>query len=325
MQHFRALALAATALALSFAPALAFEPGSPECIAPAKPGGGFDLTCRIAAEGLKASGQLDQPMRVTFMPGGIGAVAYNHMNTTRNDDGDAIVAFSGGSLLNLAQNKFGQFGVDDARWLASAGTDYGAIVVKADAPWKDLKELIAAMKADLPSIVVGAGGTIGSQDWMKAALLAEAAGADPKAMRYVAFEGGGESITNLLGGHIQVYTGDISEQGPHIEAGEVRVLAVLAPERLPAPYDQIPTAVEQGADVNWEIIRGYYMGPKVSDEAYDWWVDHFNAMYKSPEYQKVREDKGLFELNLSGDELTAYVKERVTFYKDLAQKAGLTQ
>ena len=53
------------------------EPKRPECIAPAKPGGGFDLTCKLAQSGLKDSGLLEAPMRVTYMPGGVGAVAYN--------------------------------------------------------------------------------------------------------------------------------------------------------------------------------------------------------------------------------------------------------
>jgi putative tricarboxylic transport membrane protein len=306
-------------------PLAAFEPERPECIAPAQPGGGFDLTCRIAAEALKESGQLPTPLQVSFMPGGIGAVAYNHMNTSRRDDGDVIVAFSGGSLLNLAEGKFGQFDENAARWLASAGADYGAIVVRADAPWQNLKELIEALKADPKSVTFGAGGTVGSQDWMKAAMLAKAAGHGANEIRYVAFEGGGESYTNLLGGHIQVYTGDISEQKANLDAGQVRVLAVLAPERLPAPFDQIPTAKEQGLDVEWEIIRGYYMGPDVSDEAYDYWVKAFEAMYPTPEYAKVLEEKGLFKFSMAGPELAAFVKERVEFYRGLAKEAGLVQ
>ena len=235
-------ATTAIALLVSAGPLQAFEPSRPECIAPAQPGGGFDLTCRIAAEALIEGGHITRPMQVSFMPGGIGAIAYNAMNTTRAEDENAIVAFSGGSLLNLALGKFGKFDQDDARWVGSVGTDYGAVVVRADAPWASLAELSEAIKKDPKKIVIGAGGTVGSQDWMKAALLVKSVGVDPRQMRYVAFEGGGESSTNLLGGHIQVYTGDISEQQANLEAGLVRVLAVMAPERLPAPFDQIKTA-----------------------------------------------------------------------------------
>jgi putative tricarboxylic transport membrane protein len=69
--------------------------------------------------------------------------------STRAEDGDVIVAVSGGSLLNLAQGKFGQFEVDDARWLAAAGTDHGAVIVRTDAKWQTLQELTADLKNDL--------------------------------------------------------------------------------------------------------------------------------------------------------------------------------
>ena len=121
-----------------------------ECIAPAKPGGGFDLTCKLAQGGLQNGKFIDSPMRVTYMPGGIGAVAYNTVIAQRPDEGGTIVAFSGGSLLNLAIGKFGRYGVNDVKWLGSAGTDYGAIIVRADSPFKSLKDLMAALKTDPP-------------------------------------------------------------------------------------------------------------------------------------------------------------------------------
>ncbi|MEO8125167.1 MAG: tripartite tricarboxylate transporter substrate-binding protein, partial [Burkholderiales bacterium] len=199
-----------------------------ECIAPAKPGGGFDLTCKLAQSALMEGKYIADPMRITYMPGGIGAVAYNAIVAQRPDENNTIVAFSGGSLLNLAQGKFGRYNENDVRWLAAIGADYGAIIVADSSPFKSLKDVIAAVKADPTKVVFGAGGTVGSQDWMKAALTAKAAGLNPKAMRFVAFEGGGEAITALQGGHVQVYSGDASEAQQQIKAGsKIRVLAVM--------------------------------------------------------------------------------------------------
>lgn len=203
-------ALGAITLSLGAAHA-ADEPRRPECIAPAQPGGGFDLTCRLATEGLKQSGALKNTMRIVYMPGGIGAVAYNNIVAQHPNEPGTIVAFSGGSLLNLAQGKFGKYNVNDVRWLAAIGTDYGVAVVRNDSPYTDLKGLMEAFKQDPTKIVLGAGGTVGSQDWMKAALTAKAAGVDFKKMRFVAFEGGGEAVTALRGGHIQAYMGDAAE------------------------------------------------------------------------------------------------------------------
>nr|WP_244193788.1 tripartite tricarboxylate transporter substrate binding protein [Bordetella genomosp. 12] len=300
------------------------EPRRPECIAPAQPGGGFDLTCRLATEGLKQSGALKTPMRIVYMPGGIGAVAYNNIVAQHPKEPGTIVAFSGGSLLNLAQGKFGKYNVNDVRWLAGIGTDYGVAVVRNDSPYKDLKSLMEAFKQDPTKIVLGAGGTVGSQDWMKAALTAKAADVDFRKMRFVAFEGGGEAVTALRGGHIQAYMGDAAEAFTMLEGGApIRVLAVFNTDRLPGKLADIPTAKEQGYDIVWPIIRGFYVGPKVSDEDYQFWVNAFNKTMASPEFAKLREQQGLFPFSKTGPELDAYVKEQVKQYTELANSFGL--
>lgn len=298
-------------------------PEKTECIAPAKPGGGFDLTCKLAQGGLQEGKFIDSPMRVTYMPGGIGAVAYNTVIANRPDEPGTIVAFSGGSLLNLAIGKFGRYTVDDVKWVGSAGADYGAIIVRADSPYSNLKDLMVALKADPSKIVFGAGGSVGSQDWMKSAMVAKAADVDFKTMRYVAFEGGGEAMTALQGGHVQVYSGDASEVAAHVKGGRVRVLGILSADRLPGELNAIPTAKEQGYDVEWPIIRGYYIGPKVSDADYQWWVQTFDKMLASPEFAKLREAQGLFPFDMTGAKLDAYVKERVKHYGELAKEFGM--
>ena len=69
------LVLASSLLAFSVTSALAEVPQRTECIAPAKPGGGFDLTCKLIQVSMQETGQLTSPMRVPYMPGGVGAVA----------------------------------------------------------------------------------------------------------------------------------------------------------------------------------------------------------------------------------------------------------
>src|SRR5690606_41971351 len=85
----RTVLLAMACLGLA-APTLADEPRRPECIAPASPGGGFDLTCKLAQSGLLEGKYISKPMRVTYMPGGIGAVAYNAVVAQRADEGGTI-------------------------------------------------------------------------------------------------------------------------------------------------------------------------------------------------------------------------------------------
>lgn len=318
------IALAAAGLAFA-GQLLAAEPKRPECIAPAKPGGGFDLTCKLAQSGLKDGGLLEAPMRVTYMPGGVGAVAYNAVVAQRPKDAGTITAFSSGSLLNLAQGKFGRYDENAVRWLAAIGTDYGAISVRADAPWQTLGELVEAVKKDPASVVFGAGATIGGQDWMQTALIARAAGVDPQKLRYVAFEGGGETLTAMLGGHVQVTSSGIGEITPQLAAGKIRVLAVLSDGRLPGKLAGIPTAKEQGFAITWPVIRGFYMGPEVSDEQFAWWQGQFDKMLAGEDFARLREQRDLFPLAMTGDELRTFVFQQVEQYKQLAGEFGLVQ
>ena len=324
MRISRSLAAALTALTLGMTAAVAGPLDKTECIAPAKPGGGFDLTCKLAQRALQEGKYASDPMRVSYMPGGIGAVAYNAIVAQRPAESNTIVAFSGGSLLNLAQGKFGRYNENDVRWLAAVGADYGAVIVAENSPLKSIKDLMAAIKADPAKVVFGAGGSVGSQDWMKAALTARAGGLDPRSMRFVAFEGGGEAITALQGGHVQVYSGDASEAAEQIKAGaKIRVLAVLSDKRLDGSLAEVPTMKELGFDVQWPIIRGFFMGPKVSDADYKVWQGTFAKMMATPEYNKLRAERSLFKFALTGKELDAFIAERMTTYRGLAKDFGL--
>jgi putative tricarboxylic transport membrane protein len=315
--------LAALAVTALIATGAAAAPDKPECIAGAKPGGGFDLTCRLAAETLLSTGAIDRPMAVTYMEGGVGATAYNHVIGSRNNDPNLIVAASSGSALLIAQGKFGKYDENAVRWLGAIGADYGVLAVSADSPIQDLKQLIDAYKANPADFPVGGGGAVGSQDWMKLALIAQQAGVPPKSMRYAALEGGGAVLTALQGGHVKIASGDASEMWQHHLAGKIRILAVLADERLPGDMAELPTAKEQGFDISWPIWRGFYVGPNVSDADYNWWVDTFKKLVTTPEFQAARQDRGLFPYDKIGAEYDAQVKKDVARFKQLATEAGL--
>ena len=303
--------------------ALALCAGAAECVVPSKPGGAMDLTCKLAQKALGEKAAAN--MRLTYMPGGIGAVAWHTMVSQRALDGDTLVAFSGGSLLNLAQGKFGNASAGDVRWVAALGADYGMIAVRADSPYKTLAALLAALKRDPKKVLIGVSGTIGSQDWMKMAILARTVGVDPRAMRFVALEGGGETFTALDASYVQVVPGDASEATLYAAGGKVRVLAVLSEQRLPGVLSNVPTAREQGIDMVWPIIRGVWMGPKASEADYQRWVQAFARMEASPEYAQMRAAYGFYPFSMTGAPLTAYVKKAVDDYQKQARDFKLVR
>lgn len=298
-------------------------PDKLECLAGAKPGGGFDLTCQLLRLSLQNAKLVPQPLAVTYMEGGVGAVAYNHVVGSRPADPGLVVAASSGSALLLAQRKFGAHDETAVRWLAALGADYGVLAVAADSPFKSLKELGEAFKANPAALPVGGGGAVGSQDWMKAAIFAKALGVDPKTMRYAALEGGGAVLTALQGGHVKIGSGDAAEMGALHKAGKIRILAVMSEERLPGDLAAVPTAREQGLDLVWTIWRGYYMGPKVSDADYAWWVDLLGKLAATPEFAAERQARGLFPFTKIGPAFVEQVKSDVARFRALAKEAGL--
>jgi putative tricarboxylic transport membrane protein len=297
-----------------------------ECIVPSKPGGAMDLTCKLAQKGLQGLPEHGgTPMRISYLPGGIGAVAWHALVSQRRAEPDTLVAFSGGSLLNLAQGKFGKAKAGDVRWVAALGADYGMIAVRADSPYHTLGELVTAIKRHPDQVLIGVSGTIGSQDWLKIALVVKVAGVDPKALRFVALEGGGEAFTAMQAGYVQVVSGDASEATLYSADGKSRVLAVLSEQRLPGVLAKVPTAREQGYDVVWPVIRGVWMGPQVPDADYRKWVAAFDRMLVSPQFAQTRASYGLYPFNLTGAALTAYVKRAVDDYGSRASELGLVR
>ncbi|MES2740461.1 MAG: tripartite tricarboxylate transporter substrate-binding protein [Pseudomonadota bacterium] len=314
--------------------AQAAPPARVDCIVPSKPGGAMDLTCKLAQKGLLAlPADSPAPMRISYLPGGIGAVAWHSLVSQRRAEPDTLVAFSGGSLLNLAQGKFGPATSADVRWVAALGADYGMIAVRADSAMRNLADLVAALRRHPEQVLIGVSGTIGSQDWLKMALVAKQAGIDPKVLRFVALEGGGEAFTAMQAGHVQVVSGDASEASLNVPAASIRVLAVLSEQRLPGALAAVPTAREQGVDVVWPIIRGLWMGPQVADADYARWVATFDRMLATPRFADIRAAYGLYPLGpsgagmigsrLTGSRLTDYVKQAVTDYGKRAGELGL--
>ncbi len=303
---------------------LALPAAASECIVPSKPGGAMDLTCKLAVAGLKMDPHA-APMHLTYLPGGIGAVAWQALASRRSTEADTLVAFSGGSLLNIAQGKFGKATAGDVRWVAALGADYGMIAVRADSPFRNLADLVAALRKQPGKVLIGVSGTIGSQDWLKMALLAQQAGIDPKVLRFVALEGGGEAFTAMHANYVQVVSGDASEATLYAGAGKVRVLAVLSEKRLPGVLAAVPTAREQGVDLVWPVIRGVWMGPKVPDEEYRRWVAAFDKMMATPEFARQRSEHGFYPFALTGAALTDYVNKAVDDYRRQASKFKLVR
>ncbi|HEX9858112.1 MAG TPA: tripartite tricarboxylate transporter substrate-binding protein [Paracoccaceae bacterium] len=302
----------------------AFELSKSECIAPAAPGGGWDFTCRQVGKTLQDLSLVPGTMQVTNLAGGGGGVAFAEVVNKRNADSELLIAASTATATRLAQGAYPGNTVDQVRWVGSVGTDYGIIAVAASSPVQSLTDLLDQVKADPKSVAFSGGSAVGGWDHLKVLITTRAAGIeDVRQIKYVAFDGGGEAVTQLLAGSVQAFTGDASEAKGFVDSGDIRVLAVLAPERMTGDFAEFPTAAEQGVDAIGANWRGFYIPGGASDEAYDFWVNALGTVYESAEWKTVMEQSGLAPLDLRGDEFNAFVVDSVNSINALSKEIGL--
>ena len=315
-------ALAAALLSLSTIAATAQE--NPECIAPANPGGGWDFTCRQVGKSMQDLGIIEKTMQVVNLAGGGGGVAFAEVVNKRGDDNDLIVAASSATATRLAQGAYPGNTMDQVRWLASIGADYGVIAVAATSEIDSLPALLDQIKTDPTSVSVAGGSAVGGWDHLKVLIAANAYGIEEvRSVKYIAFDGGGEAVTQLLAGSVQAFTGDISEAKGFVDSGDIKVIAVLAPERLGGEFADMPTAREQGIDAIGANWRGFYAPVGMSDAAYDAWVARISELYASDAWKQVMAANGLAPLDLQGAAFQSFVSDSVAQIQSISRDIGI--
>ena len=315
---------AGVALALGLGLAAPQAALATECIAPSNPGGGWDFTCRTIGRLLSEQGLVDGNVKVTNMPGGVGAVTFAMVANERPDDEDLIVATSTVGVTQIAQGRY-PAPLDSMRYLAMLGADVGVIAVAADSPVESLEQLNETMVSDPGSIVTAGSSSVGGWDHIRLLLVAKEAGLeDLQALRWVQFDGGTDAVTQMLGGQVDVVSTDIGEIAGFVESGDIRLLAALSDEPIPA-FPDVPTAKSQGVDVSGYNWRGLYTGGDVSDEAYDAWVTDLETLYESEGWQTAATESGLVPIWRGGPEFEAYVREQEAQMEEISRDIGIIE
>lgn len=247
----RILASAATAALLFVAPAQAQYPErNITLIVPYGAGGGTDITARMLARDLEAA--LGKPVTVENRAGGGGWVGWGALAQAK-PDGYTI------GYLNVPSMYAGYLDKQYKRTETLASftplmnhvLDYNVWAVKADSPFKSVKDVIEAAKKTPDTITVSAFGA-GSDDHL--AILSIEAENKIK-MITVHHKSTAEAKTQALGGHIHVLGANISEVAEEAKAGSIRILGVMSPARSRF-MPNAPTFKEQGFNQNWSVSRG---------------------------------------------------------------------
>jgi putative tricarboxylic transport membrane protein len=311
-----ALLLACTSLVSN--PAMALD--ELRIIAPAAPGGGWDQTARAMQEAVQSGGAV-KSVTVENVPGAGGTVGLAQL-AGQEAGKDNVLMVNGLVMVGAILTNKSAVTLENTTPIARLTGEYEVIVVPASSELKTLADLVAKLKAD-PGSVAWGGGSAGGTDHILAGLIAKASGADVSKLNYVPFSGGGEALAAVMGGHVVAGISGYSEWEGQIKSGELRALAISAPERV-AGID-IPTLREQGVDVDLANWRAIVAPPDVSDEQKKALLDTVDAAVKSETWKKTLAAKNWTDLYLAGDDFAKLIAAENIRVTEILKGIGLVQ
>lgn len=245
--------------AMGAAPDSAQEPHLPlRLIAPAAPGGGWDQTARVMQQVLLREG-LASTATVENIPGAAGTIGLARFISAERGNGDVLM-ISGLIMLGAIVTHQSVLTLGDTTPIARVSGEYEVLAVPAASPFRTLADFIDAFRTR-PEAISWGGGSAGGTDQILAGLVADAVGVDARRVNYIAFSGGGESMSAVLGGQVSIGVSGLAEFAPHIASGALRVLGISSPARVPGL--DVPTLREQDVDVELENWRSVVAPPGI--------------------------------------------------------------
>jgi putative tricarboxylic transport membrane protein len=285
---------------------------------PGTPGGGFDAAARTMGKALQEAKQAKNVMYENKGGAG-GAVGLAQFVNASKGDPNALIVTSVNTVTGILQTK-APVALTGATPVARVFTEFNVIAVAATSPFKSMADITAAMKRD-PTGVKWAGGSKGGVDHIGVIEIAQALGVAPDKVNYSPMGGGGETSAALLGGHVQIVSGGYPEIAKFVSAGQMRLVAVAAPQRLAGV--NTPTLKEQGIDVttgNWRIFLG---APGITPAQRAALVDAVTQATQTPYWKKAVEDNLWTMTPLSGKELDDFIAAENVRWEKALKLVGL--
>jgi putative tricarboxylic transport membrane protein len=292
-----------------------------EIILPTAPGGGNDVVARLIAKMLQEQKLVTTPVLAVNKPGGNQALSLAYLSQHAADPHfllQGTTTLFTNQIQGLTQSRYVEFPA-----LGLATIDYGAFMVSANSPFKTMKDLAERLKADPESVafsVVARGGT----SHAVAAQVAKAVGGDPKRLKIVVYKTSAEATTALMGGHIQASVSSAAGSTPPVVAGQLRMLALAAPQRKPGAISHVPTLLELGIDVpiiaNWRVLFG---ARGITRPQIAFWEDALARAFAADEWKAWVTKNDAAAPPLRGAELQKYLEGQYSHLRSVLVELGL--
>ena len=291
-----------------------------QIVVPYGPGGSTDLALRALSSVIHE--YLGQPVVVLNKTGGGGAVGVVH-GLKQKPDGYVLMGGAiGAHVLTPAANKAAGYGPGDFTPIAMTQLNPNVFVVKADSPYKSIKDVIEAIKAN-PGKFKQSNPGPGSIHNFGFNLLMDAAGIPSKSVISVPFKGGAASAAALLGGHVDFHQTNLTSVIELIKGGKLRALAVTSPQRLKLLPD-VPTYAElgyPGVDIyGWRGV----IGPKgLPQEIVDKWAAAIKKTQASKAWTGLVTKLGDEPTYMGPKEFKDHIDKGFVKYRKMAKDLGI--
>jgi putative tricarboxylic transport membrane protein len=302
----------------------AWKPTKPvEWVVPALAGGSLDRPARLVQKIWQDEKLIDVPVVIVNRGGGGQSVGYTYVHG-HNADAHRLLLVSGPLLSNHITGR-NKLNYTDFSLLGQLYNEYNVLSVRADGPFKTSNDLIARLKQAPDSLSVAIGTSLGNGSHVSIALPFKRAGVDIKRLRTVVFPSAGESISNLLGGHLDYATGAMSVAAQHWKAGRIRFLAISAPKRLDGEYASIPTWKDQGIDAVVSNSRFMMAPPGLTPAQIAYWDNLLRKTVASPQWKKAVQQEQWVDEYIGSADLRKYMDREYAETREILGDLGLAK
>lgn len=259
-----------------------------EIIAPAGPGGSIDIAARTLQRVLQDKKLLPVPSIVVNKPGGGNTVGTNYLVQNARDP--HYVAMLSNTILSNRITGRTTLSYRDVTPLSLLFSEYVVFAVRSDSVIKDGKELIDHLRKDPQSLSLALP-VLGGAFHIAISSALKAGGGDIKKLKLVVFNSVADSITALLGGHIDVIASAPSSVLPQMPSRKLRILAISSPQRLTGGFAQVPTWREQGVDSVLGTFRFLAAPKELTREQVTYWERTLADLTKANEWTRATENR----------------------------------
>ena len=319
MRYTRIITMALAAVFVSGLVHAQWKPTKPiEMVVHTGPGGGSDVLARTIVVMLEKEKLIPVRMQVVNKTGGNAAVAAAYLAEKKGETHTLglITSVWIATPLTSAEAKVT---LRDLTPVARLVFEPAVFAVRADSPYKTMRDFIEAARAN-PGKLKQSGGSLTSRDSIMRQALQQHTGTK---WAFVSFQGGGERVAALLGGHVDMMIIEPQEAGEQIRAGKMRVLAQIAEKPLPS-YPGVPTLKEAGYDVSVPPqIRALVAPPGIPKEVITYWEDLFDKLHNTASWQKYVADNQLEEGFLTGPDLAKSIDKIENELRVQLQQSGI--